>query len=198
MRKDITEIKDFDEFKQSEKALFVNHKALLTKLKGNNGKDCVISFRQDDTVVGKMQITYIDGVIAIHGDYGSAIFNWHNSSNHILAYVGMESFEYVLEKLEASKDVWAWDSDLFQKDFSEWKEQLIEEGHKKEDIEGLEPYIDDKHEVAEYFRNLNLIESYEAYEYGCFSFGKHISWRTYAIWYGFQEAVKQLDERGEF
>ena len=197
MKKDISKITSFEEFKKENKKLFANHVAKLTKLDGNDGKDCVIEFKENGTIEGSMNFTYINGVISISGDYGYAMFNWHNRANHILAYKTFESFGYVMEKMVASSKYQEFSSDLFENEFNSWKEQLIGEEYEASEINDIDvPYVEDENDVISYFKNFTKVD--DLYEYGCYTFGTHLNWTAYARWYGLQEAIKFVENGGCF
>ena len=192
--KNIALIEDFEEFKKEYSSLYDNHIATIQELNGNNGRDCIVRFKNPNSMEGSLMFTYIDGILSISGDYGYAMFNWHNKKNHILANLGFDSFGYVSEKMVASDKVTDFDSDLFHLDFDKWKKQLIEEGHDSDFIDSIDtPYVEDESDVINFFKNFTKID--DVCEYGCYQFGMYTTWQTYARWYGFQEALKQIEER---
>jgi len=195
--KKMWEYKDFDEYKKENSDTFENHKAFYTSLE--DGNDCIIDFKNLFSSEGAMKFVYIDGVLTIQGDYGNASFNWHNPKNHILAYGTFNSFGYVLSKLEAvpREGIKDFDAELFQKECSEFIENLKESGvfESYDDIEI--PYLENHCQVVEYMNDNyeNFGGDLEAQDY---ELGMHVTERPYLWWFGLQTALKMLEDKGVF
>jgi len=187
------------DFKEQNKDLFKNHIAEIVKLDGNDGKDCIIYFKDPNTTDGNMMFTYINGIIAVSGDYGYAMFNWYNKNNHILAYANFYDISYILSKLVASEEYKKFDVNQFYADFEEFKNDLLEGGYvySKEELDEIEaPYVENECDVANYFNDFSLVA--DVYEFGVYDFGIKLSERVYIWWYGLQSALKQLEAKRLF
>ena len=208
MSKKIWEIDSFDEFKNDNKDFFIKHKATLEKLKGNDGRDCIIKFERDNTTDGAMMFTYINGVLSISGDYGNVMFNWYNKNNHILAYGTFDSFGYILSKIVASENYKEFDMDLADKEIreymKEYSEQLKSDGNSCEKLDelieefeynNLEMDFEYKNWVSE---NSEILSINENESYHLYTAGEYTKERPYIWWYGLQSALEQLEKQGAF
>ena len=190
--------KDLQDFKQNNPNLFKNHNASIIKLDGNEGRDCIIEFKQPDTNAGKMTFTYIDGVLSISGDYGYAMFDWYNKNNHILVYPTFTNLGYVLEKCRASEDYYKFDEDLFFNNFREWRKQLVEDGYIESVDEIEEPFgMESSCDARVFFNDLEGKIS-DLWEHGVYDFGRYINERPFIWWHGLQIALEKLEQQGVF
>lgn len=198
MNKKIYEYKSFDDYKENNKEVFKEHKATFKKLDILN--DCIITFERPDSSEGAMKFIYIDGVITVQGDFGYAVYNWHNPRNHILAYGGFNSFGYVLSKLEAVNDneLYGWDYDFFTKEFNEFIKDRLECGYEIDKEHQEVPYgIEGLHNVATHFQNSDDYGE-DLYESGAYTLGQYVNERPYLWWYGLQTALSILEKEGVF
>ena len=197
--KPIYKINLIEEYIEQNKDMFSKHKATIEKLAGNDGKDCIINFKRDDTIDGAMMFTYIAGVLTVSGDYGYCVFNLYNKNNHILAFQRF-NLSYMLGKVVASEPMKGFNEDKFHDDFIEFVDTAEEEGYidiaKSQSLKDNMPRPENSHEVYDYFKNFTEIE--DVYEYGVYDFGMHLKARPYIWWYGFQTALKQLEDAGVF
>ncbi len=199
MRKKMWEYKDFDEWKAENADVFKNHVAFYHKL--SIGNDCIISFEQINDSEGAMKFVYVDGVITVQGDYGTASFNWHNPKNHILAYGTFNSFGYVLSKLESiqRKGIKQFDTDLFQIEFKEFIANLKEGGVYLQDDFDIDdmPYPESHCDVVAY-----MSDNYEKFggdlEAEDYELGMYTTERPYLWWFGLQTALALLEKNRTF
>jgi len=200
MSKKIYEIIDLDDYKNENKDLFNGYDATIEKLDGNDGRDCIITFKRTDTVQGSMRFIYINGVLSVNGDYGYAVYNWYNKNNHISAYGRFNSFGYILSKIVASGNYKKFSEELFFKEFDDWKQHLVDDGYitlKEKDLIEKPHSICNENDVVNYFDNFDTELIDDIYEFGVYEFGAYVSERPYIWWYGLQTALKILEEKGE-
>ena len=197
MNKKIWEYESFQEFKEENKHIFKNHIAVFQKLEIKN--DCIITFENPKCREGAMKFIYVDGVITVRGDYGTASFNWHNPNNHILAYGQFDSFGYILSKLEAipKEGTREFDSDLFTIEFKEFISYKSEEGYINNTFDTKVPHVEKQCDVVQYMNDNydNLGGDLEAEDY---DLGMYTTERPYLWWYGLQTALNILEKEGSF
>lgn len=194
--KNIWEIKDLQEYREIKKDMFSKHVAKFTKLE--NGNDCIIEFMIPGQREFWMRFIYIDGVLNINGDYGYAVFNWYNSSNHILAHLNFKNIGYVMSKCKAARDaeVYSFSVDLFNKEFDEFISERKEEGYIDEDFEINTYYIEDEYDVISFFKD-NHDEFGDDLPH-VEDMGTYLNERPYIWWHGLHSALEQLEEKGVF
>jgi len=185
--KKIWEIAGLDEFKSEYENMFSHHTIDYKSLGGN---DCILSFAEQNKYAESLKFLYVDGILTITGDYGSAIFNWHNKSNHILAHLKFNSLGYIMEKCVArdENDVKGFDSDLAVKEFQDILDE--NEVEYEEEI----PYFESAmHRDAWMYENANSIID-EPYETGLYTVGDYLQDRVYIWWFAFHKALNLLEE----
>lgn len=197
MSKKIYEYESFQQYKDENTDTFKNHSVRYINLGLKN--DCMIIFENPNCSEGAMKFVYIDGVLTVQGDYGTASFNWHNPNNHILVYGTFNSFGYILSKIESipKEGIKEFNSDLFQEEFVEFINEKLEYGY---DLIGLDF---NQNQVENHCHVVELMnENYELFggdlEAEDYELGMYTTERPYVWWQGLQTALDMLEKEGTF
>jgi len=171
---------------EKNKKMFDDYDVHYKELEEN---DCIIKLQKGDLNEGHIKFIYIDGVLTIAGDYGYAVFDWHNRTNNILAYQNFKDIGYIMSKCKAfdENDVYSFNPDLAEEELKELAEEY------EFDVENV-PYFESKeHRDSWMYENASRLYD-DAYEIGLYKVGSEMAERPFIWWTGLNVCLKYIEE----